>query len=92
MGQQGLIGTHAIDSEIDTVYVAFDTGGEFSPVPGQHPVNGILQLMDLDNLLVRKRLRVTERLTGPIALDSTGEIMYAVSESGSAVSAAEPVE
>ena len=78
----GLIGTHAIDNEIDTVYVAFDTGGEFPPDPGQHPVNGILQLMDLDNLLVRKRLRVTERLTGPIALDSTGEIMYAVSESG----------
>ncbi len=78
----GLFGTHAIDSEIDTVYVAFDNGGEFPIDPGQHPVNGILQLMDLDNLLVRKRLRVTERLTGPIALDSTGEIMYAVSESG----------
>ena len=78
----GLFGTHAIDSEIDTVYVAFDNGGEFAIDPGQHPVNGILQLMDLDNLLVRKRLRVTERLTGPIALDSTGEIMYAVSESG----------
>ncbi len=78
----GLFGIHAIDSEIDTVYVAFDNGGEFPIDPGQHPVNGILQLMDLDNLLVRKRLRVTERLTGPIALDSTGEIMYAVSESG----------
>ena len=78
----GLVGTHAIDSEIDTVYVAFDTAAEFQVGPGQHPTNGVLQLMDLDNLLVRKRLRVTERLTGPIALDSTGETMYAVSESG----------
>ena len=78
----GLVGTHAIDSQIDTVYVAFDNGGEFQVEPGVHPVSGVLQLMDLDNLLVRKRLRVTQRLTGPIALDSTGETMYGVSESG----------
>ena len=77
-----LVGTHAIDSEINTVYVAFETAAEFQLEEIQHPVSGVLQLMDLDNLLVRKRIRVTQRLTGPIALDSTGETMYGVSESG----------
>ena len=78
----GLVGAHAIDSEINTVYVVFDTAAEFQVGPGQHPVSGVLQLMDLDNLLVRKRIRVTQRLTGPMALDSTGGTMYGVSESG----------
>ena len=82
MTGDGLVGTHAIDSEINTVYVVFDTAAEFQVGPGQHPVSGVLQLMDLDNLLVRKRIRVTQRLTGPMALDSTGGTMYGVSESG----------
>ncbi len=79
---EGLVGTQAIDSEIDTVYVSFDTAPEFQTGEDEHPVSGVLQMMDLDNLLVRKRIRVSERLTGPIALDSGGETMYGVSESG----------
>ena len=78
----GLIGAHAIDSGIDTVYVSFDTAPEFQVGEDEHPASGVLQLMDLDNLLVRKRIRIAERLTGPIALDTAGETMYGVSESG----------
>ena len=92
VGGDGLVGAHAIDSEINTVYVVFDTAAEFQVGPGQHPVSGVLQLMDLDNLLVRKRIRVTPQLTGPMALDSTGGTMYGVSESGSAVYAPKPAE
>ena len=79
---EGLVGSQAIDSEIDTVYVSFDTASEFQTGEDEHPVSGVLQMMDLDNLLVRKRIRIAQRLTGPIALDSSGETMYGVSESG----------
>ena len=78
----GSIGAHAIDSGIDTVYVSFDTAPEFQVGEDEHPASGVLQLMDLDNLLVRKRIRIAERLTGPITLDTAGETMYGVSESG----------
>ena len=78
----GSIGAHAIDSGIDTVYVSFDAAPEFEVPVDEHPAGGVLQLMDLDNLLVRKRIRITQRLTGPLVLDSTGATLYGVSESG----------
>ena len=64
----GLIGAHAIDSGIDTVYVSFDTAPEFQVGEDEHPASGVLQLMDLDNLLVRKRIRIAERPRAPSRL------------------------
>ena len=58
---QGLFGGHVIDDEIDTIYASFDNPVELAP--GQQ-VGAILNVMDADNLYVRKRIRITEQLQG----------------------------
>lgn len=47
-----------------------------------HPRRGILQIMDEDNLFIRERIRLTERVYGRIQSNGDGSYAYAVSESG----------
>jgi len=78
-----LIGGTGVDSNIDTVYAAFDdlsTGGQGGV--NAHPTFGALLVMDADNLYVRDRLRLPERIIGEIAPGGNGRFLYAVSESG----------
>ena len=74
-----LIGGHVIDSEIDTVYAAFDVA--VAGLPGQTP-GAVLNVMDADNLFVRERFMLPEQVTGRLALASGGNEIYAVTESG----------
>lgn len=41
-----------------------------------------LRVLDADNLATRERLRLAENLAGRSVLDSAGEMMYAISDSG----------
>jgi uncharacterized protein (TIGR03437 family) len=78
--EDSLFGGHVIDSGIDTIYASFNT-----PVTGdlfgQEPT-GVLQVMDADNLFVRQRIRIPERLSGRLAIDAEGEKIYGVGQSG----------
>ncbi len=74
------IGGTGVDSEIDTVYAAFDAPGLVDSA--LHPVRGVLQVMEADNLHVKQRLRLTERIVGPIVPGGNGRYLYAVSEGG----------
>ena len=83
-----LIGGTGIDSNINTVYAAFDDPstqaqpGEEGATVNPHPTFGALLVMDADNLYVRNRLRLSERIVGEIAPGGNGRYLYAVSESG----------
>ena len=78
-GTDGLFGGHVIDSEVETVYAAFDEPAELGG--GRQPGTFLL-LLDADNLYVRKRIRVPEQIQGRLALTADGNRMYGVSESG----------
>jgi uncharacterized protein (TIGR03437 family) len=75
-----LFGGHVIDSGINTVYASFNTETT-GDLPGQERT-GVLQVMDSDNLFVRQRIRIPERLSGRLALDSDAEKAYGVGQSG----------
>ncbi len=77
------IGGTGIDSNIDTIYGAFgDLSAAGANDPNSHLTFGVLQVMDSDNLYVRQRLRLPERIMGEIVPAANGRFLYAVSESG----------
>ncbi len=79
-----LLGGHAFDpdSSVNTVYFSFVLPeGEPGGGPA-HPINGILHVMDADNLRVRQQLRTADRINGRIVVTSDGNDLFAVSESG----------
>lgn len=59
---EGLFGGHVIDSQIETIYAAFDDPAELGG--GRQP-GAFLLAMDADNLYVRKRIRIPEQIQGP---------------------------
>ena len=75
-----LFGGHVIDSEIDTVYASFNTPISTGP-PGRQP-GTVLNVMDADNLYVRRRLQLPEQVQGRLAISDDGRHLYATSESG----------
>ena len=75
----GLFGGHVIDSEINTVYAAFDIPVELGS--GRAP-GAILNVMDADNLYIRKRIRIPEQIQGRLVVSADGNRLYGVSESG----------
>jgi uncharacterized protein (TIGR03437 family) len=75
-----LFGGHVIDSGIDTIYASFNTEVT-GDLPGQEPT-GVLNVMDADNLFVRQRIRIPERLSGRLVIDAEGEKIYGVGQSG----------
>ncbi len=75
------IGSHAIDSERNTIYAQVaqkteDGGTDSSSVAPE------LKVADADNLRTRERLRLKENLSGKAVLTADGATMYALSESG----------
>lgn len=76
------VGGTGIDSEIDTVYGAFGQIVPDASATSAHPIYGVLQVMDSDNLYVRQRWRLTERIRGRIVPGGNGRFLYAVSDSG----------
>ena len=75
-----LFGGHVIDSAIDTVYSSFNTPTPIGP-PGRQP-GSILNVMDADNLYVRNRIQVPEKVQGRFVVSDDGRQLYAASESG----------
>ncbi len=75
-----LFGGHVIDSEIDTVYASFNRPVSIG-IPGRQP-GTMLNLMDADNLYVRRRIQVPEQVQGRLVVSDDGRQLYAVSESG----------
>jgi len=73
-----LIGGTGIDQGISTVYGSFATDDPSDT----NPLLGELLVMDADNLYVRRRFRVTERIVGRIVPTDNGRVLYAVSDSG----------
>ncbi len=76
----GLFGGHVIDSAIDTVYAVFNTPASTGP-PGRQP-GSVLNVMDADNLHVRRRIQVPEQVQGRLLVSDDGRHLYATSESG----------
>ena len=76
----GLFGGHVIDSAIDTVYAVFNTPTSTGP-PGRQP-GSVLNVMDADNLYVRRRIQVPEQVQGRLLVSDDGRHLYATSESG----------
>ncbi|MBI1355864.1 MAG: hypothetical protein GC160_16105 [Acidobacteria bacterium] len=78
------IGGTGIDSNIDTVYASFveDLPADDTQQVPEHPEYAQLLIMDSDNLYVRQRLRLTERIVGRIVPAENGRSLYAVSDSG----------
>ena len=77
-----LVGGSAIDSDINTVYVSFDGAAPKEPTNPGGPELGLLSLMDLDNLWLRTQYLLPEKISGPLAVDSTGDHIYALGQSG----------
>ncbi len=75
----GFFGGHGIDSNIDTVYGSF---GELTNNSDSVVRTGVLQIMDDDNLHVRQRIRLPNRVTGRILSTDNGQSLYAIAESG----------
>lgn len=72
-----------VDSNINTIYGAYgDLGPGGAAEIGTHPIHGVLQVMDSDNMYVRRRIRMPERIMGEIVPTANGRDIYAVSESG----------
>lgn len=83
------VGSHAIDSGRGLIYAQIPEaataqqttpGGGSGSQPAAPPP--VLMVVDADNLTVRERLLLPENLAGKSVLDSGGEVMYAVSDSG----------
>ena len=70
------VGSHALDSGAGLLYSQIP---DSTAAAGSPPV---LYIADAGNLTVLDRLRLPENLTGRGLLSSTGDTMYAVSESG----------
>jgi len=77
-----LVGGSVIDSGTNTVYVSFDAVAPKEPTNPGGPDLGLLSLMDLDNLWLRTQYLLPEKISGPLAVDSTGDHMYALGQSG----------
>ncbi|MEK7408486.1 MAG: hypothetical protein AAB225_25725 [Acidobacteriota bacterium] len=71
------LGTHAIDSARGVVYAQIPT-----QVEGAAAAPPLLGILDADNLALRERIRLPENLAGKAVLDSKGDVLYAVSDSG----------
>ncbi|MBM3763427.1 MAG: hypothetical protein FJW36_24720 [Acidobacteria bacterium] len=91
------VGGHVIDSARGLIYAQMNeqtattgtgTGtGTGAPAGGGTPGASIdqpkiLQVLDVDNLTVRERIKLTEGLQGKAILSADGSTMYASSESG----------
>jgi len=77
-----LVGGSVIDSGTNTVYVSFDAVAPKEPANPGGPELGLLSLMDLDNLWLRTQYLLPEKISGPLAVDSTGDHIYALGQSG----------
>ncbi len=81
-GTDGLIGGSVIDPASGTVYISFDKPAGVEPTtPGAQPA-GLLEIMELDNMLLRSQLLLPERLGGRLASDLAGRNLYAIGQSG----------
>ncbi len=87
------VGGHVIDSVRGLIYAQMNeqivaattpTGGTTPPATGVSAFeqSKILQILDVDNLTVRERIKIPENLSGKAILSSDGNTMYASSESG----------
>ena len=77
-----LVGGSAIDTDINAVYVSFDVAAPREPTNTGGPILGLLNVMDLDNLLLRTQYLLPEQISGPLEIDSTGNHIYALGQSG----------
>ncbi len=81
------IGGAAVDSRAGIIYAEIITADPASPAStsaSTPAVSGppVLQLLDADNLTVREKIRIPEHITGRAVLSSSGDVMYAVTDSG----------
>lgn len=78
------VGGHVIDSQRGLIYAQMNESGVGGTSSGGANVDQtkILQVLDVDNLTVRERIKLTENLSGKAILSSDGNTMYAASESG----------
>jgi uncharacterized protein (TIGR03437 family) len=85
------VGSHAIDSSAGVIYAQIPEGSPqanspiipASPPAAPTPLGPpVLSIVDADNLAVRERLQLAENLAGRSVLNSAGDVLYAVSESG----------
>ncbi len=76
------VGGHVIDSTRGLIYAQMNEGSGTAGGAATIDQPKILQVLDADNLTVRERLKLPENLSGKAILNSTGETMYALSESG----------
>ena len=82
VGADGLIGGSVIDPVTGTVYISFDKPAGVDPVITGGPAPGLLEVMELDNMLPRTQLLLPERLGGRLASDKEGRNLYAIGQSG----------
>lgn len=81
------VGSSAIDSVAGVIYaqiqeaVSQDSSGspDSTPAPAAPPV---LRIVDADNLTLRQKLSLPENLAGRSVLNSSGTVLYALSDSG----------
>ena len=78
----GLIGGSVIDPVTGTVYVSFDKPAGVDPIVPGAPAAGLLEVMELGNMLLRTQLLLPERLGGRLASDKAGRNLYAIGQSG----------
>ena len=78
----GLIGGSVIDPASGTVYISFDKPSGVEPIIPGAPAAGLLEVMELDNMLLRSQLLLPERLGGRLASDLAGRNLYAIGQSG----------
>ena len=86
------IGGHVIDSARGLIYAQMNeqtpatttTTGGTTPPAGVAGIDQakILQVLDVDNLTVRERIKLPENLSGKAVLSADGNTVYASSESG----------
>ena len=70
------VGSHAIDSVRGIIYGQIPVANAAAGAPS------VLTLWDADNLTVREQFQLSENLTGRSLLNSAGDTLYAVSDSG----------
>lgn len=70
------VGSHAIDTNRR---IAYSQVGQGTSADKDPPV---LQIVDTDNLNVRKRVQLAENLAGKSALSGDGSVLYSISDSG----------
>jgi len=75
------VGGHVIDSERGLIYAQMIAQGGSSSGAAVDQTK-ILQVLDVDNLTVRERIKLPENLSGKAVLSADGSKMYAASESG----------